>query len=398
MKLLVVMANYPFPPRTGSAIVAYNSMKQLSKRHCLQFICLEPMVKRAEPADFVSRMELISKKKKSKLTKWFVYLFYMCMGIPPSVSADASREMTKKVRDEIQGGKFDAILMFEMSAIQYCPPSSFHKLVVNIEDPQSLKFNRIIELSIWSLWQRVKLFALEKSTFFYERMVLHRVAKVFLLSEADILDMQKQGGHKNLACVPYGVEQRSSTEITAYEDRESTIVFSGNMFHPPNVDAGLFLLNDIFPLILRECPSAVLWIIGANPDARIYEAAAEFGKQVLITGRVDDVAEYIKRATVSICPVRLKIGVQTKILEALSWGTPVVTTSAGNGGIGGVSGTHLWVEDGADLLAKRVCDLLQGRGWKKMSETGRMLVAERFTWEGSVAQLERHLETLVATC
>lgn len=399
MRLLVVMANCPFPPRTGSAIVAYNSMKYLSNRHHVDLVCLQPMNGIAEPAEFVGRMELIYQKQKSKPIKWLLYLFYMLMGgEPPSVSASASRAMTKKVRGEIQLGKFDAILLFEMGAIQYFASSIFHKLFVNIEDPQSIKLNRMAELPIWSIWQRVKLFVLARLTAFYENRMLHRMAKVFLLSAADIRDMQKQGAYKNLAYVPYGVDQRSSTAIAAYENRERTIVFSGNMFHPPNVDGGLFLLKDIFPLILRECPSAVLWIVGANPDARIYEAAAAFGKQVVITGRVDDVAEYIKRATVSICPVRLKIGVQTKILEALSWGTPVVTTSAGNSGIGGVSGTHLWVEDDADLLAKRVCDLLQGQGWERMSEDGRILVAERFTWEGSVAQLERHLEALVATC
>lgn len=398
MRLLVVMTNYPFPPRTGSAIVAYNSMKCLSNRHRIDLICLQPLDEIAETAEFIERVELLHQKKKSKLTKWLYYLFKMLKGEPPSVSAFASRAMTKRVRDEIQSVEYDAILLFEMNAIQFCPSSSFHKLFVNIEDPQSIKLNRMAELSIWSLWQRVKLLTQARITAFYESRILHGVAKVFLLSEADIRDMQKQGAYRNLAYVPYGVDQRSSAAIPTYENREKTIVFSGNMFHPPNVDGGLFLLKDIFPMILGECPSAVLWIVGANPDVRIHEAAAEFGKQVVITGRVDDVAEYIKRAAVSICPVRLKIGVQTKILEALSWGTPVVTTSAGNSGIGGVSGAHLWVEDRPDLLAKRVCDLLRGRDWKKISEGGRGLAAERFTWEGGVAQLEQHLETLVATC
>lgn len=394
MKLLVVMANYPFPPRTGSAIVFFNIIKQLSKRHSINLICLRPMGAFGEPAEFIEKIDLVSKKFIPLIIKRIHSLFNMLVGVPPSVSAFASIAMKKKVRDKINSEKFDAILLFEMSAIQYIPHASFIKLAVNIEDPQSIRLNRMAQLSIWSFWQRVKLLVLARVTSCYENRILHKMGKIFLLSEGDVRDMRKQGGYISFEHVPYGVEQIAPIEISDYENRERTIVFTGNMYHPPNVDGGLFFLTDVFPLILCEYPTAILWIVGANPDARIYAAAKKFGKQVVITGRVDDVAAYIKRATVSICPVRLKIGVQTKILEALSWGTPVVTTSAGNSGIGGVAGKHLWVEDNAPMLAQRVCELLNGLNWTNLSVEGRKFVTEHFSWENSAAQLERHLETM----
>lgn len=282
-----------------------------------------------------------------------------------------------------------------MSAIQYCPPFCYDKLIVNIEDPLSIRLIRMAELPVWSLWQRVKLFLSARLSVCYENRLLPRMAKVLLLSETDRNDMHERGGYDNLECVSYGVDQEAPEEILGYEERERAIIFSGNMFHPPNVDGALFFLRDIFPLILEQYQSAKLWIVGANPDARIYDASAKYGKRVVITGRVDDIAAYIRRATVSICTVRLKIGVQTKILEALSWGTPVVATSSSNSGILGVSGSHLWVEDDPYQFAKRVVELLQGIGWTKLSEEGRRLVAKRFSWEGSATQLEQHLESLL---
>ena len=349
------------------------------------------------PAEFVERLELVTQKKVSRLAIWMRYLLYMLAGVPSSVSAYASNTMKDNVKNIIKCNKFDAILLFEMSAIQYCPPSCYNKLIVNIEDPQSIRLYRVAKLPIWSLWQRIKQFVLIKLTACYENRMLPKMAKVLLLSKADMNDMREQKGYGNLAFVPYGVDQRELAEIVCYENRERVIVFSGSMNHIPNVDGALLFLRDIFPLILRQYPSALLWIVGTNPDNRIYEAAAKFEKQVVITGRVDNMAEYIKRATVSVCPVRLKIGVQTKILEALSWGTPVVTTSAGNSGVGGIPGTHLWVEDDPHLFAQRVAELLQGHNWSWLSEEGRKLVAERFTWEGSVAHLEQNLESLVAS-
>ena len=42
MRVLVVMAHYPFPPRTGGALVAYNSLRHLSRRHTIEFVGLAP--------------------------------------------------------------------------------------------------------------------------------------------------------------------------------------------------------------------------------------------------------------------------------------------------------------------------------------------------------------------
>jgi len=175
------------------------------------------------------------------------------------------------------------------------------------------------------------------------------------------------------------------------------IVFSGNMFHPPNVDGILFFLRYVFPAVVKQHSSAKLWIVGADPDVRIRKATTNFGNQVMITGKVDDLSPYLRQAKVSVCPIQLKIGVQTKILEALSWATPVVTTSAGNSGIGGRSGSDLWVEDDPGEFARRVVSLLNGENWARLSENGRRLVSERFSWKRSVEQLERHIESTRAS-
>lgn len=404
MRLLVVMKSYPFPPRTGSQIVAYNFIKHLSKKHIINLVCLQRLGDKTNQndkvakAEFVEHLDLLPIKKISSTLKWArSLLFYILKGDSPLISSYTSKQMECKVKTQIENGRFDAILAFELGAIQYCPPSCFHKLIVNIEDPQSIKLKRMRDLPIWSIWQKIKLTVNAKLTEQYEKRFLHRLAKVILLSESDMRDMRNTDIFKNLTYMPYGVELRNTSENINYEKRERTIIFSGNMYHPPNVDGALYFLKDIFPLVLEAYPQAVIWIVGSNPDKRIYKEAAKYGRKVVITGTVEDITAYIKNATVSICPVRLKIGVQTKLLEALSMGTPVVTTSAGNSGIGGESGTHLWVEDSPHKFASRIVSLLNGYGWEKLSNEGKKLVIERFTWETNVAEFEQYLESLVTS-
>lgn len=385
------MAHSPFPLQSGNSIVAYFSLKSLATNHTISLISPQPINTQEFQASFIQKIQFVKTECRSFPGKWLNYFFSLMRGIPPSVAAHSSKAMIRCVKSEILTEDYDVILLFDLAAIQFCPPSEFRKTVINIEDPQSIKLERMSKLKIWTFSQWVRLIVATHLTNIYERRYLARMQKVFLLSAADAADMEELGGYKNLVYIPYGVTQKPDNEILDFQKRTLAIVYSGNMFHPPNVDGCMFLLNEIFPKVLEEDDSAVLWIVGDRPDIRIIEAAKRFGDRVVVTGRVDDVGDYIRRSVVSICPVRLKIGIQTKILEALSWGTPVVTTGAGNGGIGGVSGTHLWVEDDVGMLAKRICELLRGQNWDKFSAEGRRFVAESYAWEQTATQIEHHL-------
>ena len=104
----------------------------------------------------------------------------------------------------------------------------------------------------------------------------------------------------------------------------------------------------------------------------------------------------MERAMVSLCGVQVVVGAQTKVLEAMGCGTPVVSTPAGNYGIDGVSGRELHVAEGAEAFAARAIELLEGQGWDDMSAAGRRLVLDRFAPARAGAQLERAIQDAVA--
>jgi glycosyltransferase involved in cell wall biosynthesis len=388
MKLLVVMRYFPWPPRTGSALVAYNTIRELSERHSISLVCVE------KPAEGEELLRLLDEvhfpdgavPKRRRLRK----LLGMCLGIPGVISDHESPRMGEAVA--ALANHFDALLLFEFQSIQYCPTGAYRKTLANIEDPPSLKAAMYSRLPVFSFLQRARLFADARCALAYETRVLPRLQRVLLLSEADVTAMRVRWGHANLGHVSYGTRVDEERKLVTWEARQrGAVVFSGNMSHGPNVDAALLFLKTMFPTILRREPSAVFWIVGSHPDARILSAARHFKDSVRITDSVPDIADYLRRATVSVCPIRVKIGVQTKVLEALSVGTPVVTTSAGNSGVAGISGQHLWVEDQPVRFAHRVVDLLNGEGWSRLSRSGRALAANRFTWSGSAARLEKYL-------
>jgi glycosyltransferase involved in cell wall biosynthesis len=397
-QLLVVMTHHPCSPRWGSTVVAFNQIKHLSTRHAVDLVCLNGSSIPGSDSMF-EHVEVVGQSKFSLVigVSMLRAVFGLVMGKPVHVSQAASRSMKQRVAAMVQARHYDALLLYELSAIQYCPRASLGRVVANIEDPPLLKLQRLLRLRVLSAGLRALLIADAVVNQRYERRVLPAVGRVLVLSPEDAESMRNSGA-SNVESVPYGVEIPPTEELRTFDERDQgTIIISGNMFHLPNVDGVLHFMHQVFPRVLKDMPVARLLIVGTHPDTRIVQKAREFGGRAVVTGRVEDVGAYLQRAVVSVCPVRLRIGVQTKILEALSWGTPVVTTPEGNSGVGAQPGSELWVEQSPDRQAARIVELLQGTGWTAMSNAGRRLVQERFNWVASTLSLERHIEAVAAS-
>lgn len=392
MRILAVMCYFPFPMRVGSSIIACNLIRELSKQHSFHVICLGTSKETRTDPEYIQQLEVVAPEKRHKYIKLVQRVFFMFLGIPTDVTAVRCVALKKRVKELIETDQFDAILVSNGLAMQYCPPSAYKKAIVFAEDPQSLKLKRMSKLLIWPLWKKIKMFIDGLIMERYENRFFPQMSKVLYVSEADIRDKQAQVVYKNFGHMTYGIKQEPLEKLLSFEARtEGMIVFSGNMFHPPNVEGALVFLQHIFLRVLDAYPKAGFWIVGAEPDPRLYEAAKRFGDRVVITGRVDDMADYLRRARVSICPITLKIGCLTKILEALTWGTPVVTTSAVNAGIGAEPGTDLCVEDHPDKFAARIVSLLKGEDWNRFSEAGRKFIEKRYSWERSFKEIEEYL-------
>lgn len=389
MKILVVMTTPPFESQTGSGLVALNTIEYLSKRHKVTLIC--PKVSRGDEVAHGVNCLPVEPSRTSLASKRFARIANSARLIPPSFTAHRSDAMNAQVKKFLTTNLVDRVLLFEFTAIQYIPAAALKITFANIEDPQALKLEAIARLEIWSMWQRLKVRALSVLTARYERKLLSQLAEVYLLSSADVIKMTARTGLRNLSHIPYGVDSFKSIQPPSFAERDQCIIFSGSMFHPSNVDAAIYFITQIFPHITTRHPTIRLMVVGANPDPRISAAAVSYGSKIEITGKVPVISSYIKRALVSVCPIRVEIGVQTKALEAMALGTPVVTTTAGNSGINGVSGEHLCVADDPMEFAKCVNDLLDGSNWNRLSVGGRLFAHDSFDWSQSVKLTEHRL-------
>jgi len=165
-----------------------------------------------------------------------------------------------------------------------------------------------------------------------------------------------------------------------------TVMFFGAINYHPNVDGLLYLLREVWPLLARSHPHALLKIVGQHPTPDIL---AFRGPRVEVAGTVDDLRPHLARAAVSIVPLRIGGGTRFKILEALAMARPVVSTSLGAEGIDVESGRHLTIADDPASFARAVGALLDDPqlgarlGWE-----GRALIERRYSWDAAAYRLD----------
>ena len=125
-------------------------------------------------------------------------------------------------------------------------------------------------------------------------------------------------------------------------------------------------------------------MVGRSPTSPVLRAAAG-RKDVVVTGPVEDVRPYYKRSAVFVVPIRMGGGVRLKILESLSMGLPVVSTTLGAEGAGLVDGKEILVADTEQDFAGAILRLIGDPALRKrLAASGRRVAEERFDW-GKIA-------------
>jgi len=189
----------------------------------------------------------------------------------------------------------------------------------------------------------------------YQAGVWSRFDRVQVFTPADAASVERIAPQVagRVRVNPFGVRIPDAGGVA--EDPDS-LVFVGGFRHPPNVDAAVWLVDEVFPLVRAQVPAARLTIVGADPPAVVRGRA---GGAVTVTGRVTSIQPYLESAAVVVAPVRSGGGMRLKVLQAMALGCPVVTTSRGAAGVWNPSDVPtLCVADDAAGIAHHVAALL----------------------------------------
>jgi polysaccharide biosynthesis protein PslH len=168
-----------------------------------------------------------------------------------------------------------------------------------------------------------------------------------------------------------------------------TIVFTATMSWAANVDGIHFLLDEVFPLLLRVRPRIKAVIIGRNPPASLSDKIRERGLNVTLTGFVEDIRPHVAQANVYVIPLFVGSGTRIKAFEAMAMGRPVVSTSLGIEGLDVTDGADFLCADDAAAFAGCILALMDDATMRaRIAAAARRLMEDRFSWSRVARQFE----------
>lgn len=124
-----------------------------------------------------------------------------------------------------------------------------------------------------------------------------------------------------------------------------------------------------------------LYVVGQHAPKNLVNLA-NLNPNILFTGYVRDVKEYLYSCTAFICPLRIAGGTRLKILEAMAAGIPVVSTSIGAEGLNITPNENILIADTPEEFAEATIELLRNQELReKIAQNARIFVEENHQWE-----------------
>jgi len=174
----------------------------------------------------------------------------------------------------------------------------------------------------------------------------------------------------------------SSTPFTLRRDW----LFIGSFQHTPNVDAVLFFVQSIYPLVRAHLPEAKFYIIGDKAPPEVIALASD---NIVVTGLQRDAAPFFDSVKLSVAPLRFGAGVKGKINQSMAFGVPVVATSLAVEGTGLHDREEILVADQPEDFARAVIELYESEQlWNRISENGLRKTRALYSTDAARTKLE----------
>ena len=385
MRILVVSPFLPYPPNWGFGKRVYHLMEVLARTHSVSLLTY------AEEADAPHVVALKAFCEEVHTVPGRVLRFGKRLAQLRSVASPMSFQrrctysdaMQRKLDELARGEPFDIIQVesSQMACFRFDPRSI---VVLDEHNVEYELYYRMYQSERSTIRRLFSWFEYQK--FKREEVASWRSAAGCLMSSSREMEILRSLSPMTPATVvPNAVDTDYFKPAGDAVDPDA-VVFTGLMKYRPNVDAALFFVDDILPRILARRPTTMFYVVGGDAPPEVTRLGS---RNVVVTGSVEDVRPYVHKAAVVVVPLRMGSGTRLKVLEGLSMGKPMVSTSLGCEGIDLVHRRHLLIADEPRSFANAVVELMSKPDTASALGTqGRNLMLRQYRWETAANELD----------
>lgn len=390
MKILLLSNKAPWPPKEGGPMATHALVTGLiSAGHQVKILALNTNKLHTNiqdvPQEFriATGLELIDiDVSLNPLTA----LYNLLTGTSYHVSRFDNDVYRKRLAEILEHEDFD-VVQYEIvhmaeyhdTVKRYCSA----KTVIRAHNIEHLIWQRVAlsEKNLLKRWYMKKLFLSFRQ---FELDAVKLVNGIAAITETDAIFFRKLTSKAKVISVPYGIDPSKLKPVQ--EIRAPVTFFTlGSMNWVPNIEGVEWLLKKVWPVVIQKNPNLKLFIAGRHMPEYIRSFE---NNSIKIVGEVPDSLEFINEHAVMLVPLFAGSGIRIKIIEGMSAGRAIISTTIGAEGIEYADGNNILIADVEKTFAEKIVLLANDlERVKQLGINARKLIEERYDNQQIISKL-----------
>jgi len=191
-----------------------------------------------------------------------------------------------------------------------------------------------------------------------------RMDRIIYLNDNDFSDESQRQPNKYVLMDKLLIDFEHSSYNLTKNSKKIKLLFVGSLDWYPNIDAIEWFLDKIFP-ILKNKDLYHFDVVGRNPSKKLMQKINTLSN-VTLYSNVPSIEEYYLNTDIVVIPIRSGSGINIKVLEALSYGIPIVMTTFAMRGYDGLN--FIQGADTPELFSDNINKLMDINNRKNLFE------------------------------
>ncbi|PIQ72286.1 hypothetical protein COY13_00730 [Candidatus Roizmanbacteria bacterium CG_4_10_14_0_2_um_filter_36_35] len=391
MKILMVTPYVPYPPSSGGQIRTFNLLKHLSEKNEITLVAL---YKNETEKKYYSYLKSFCKKiylcQRPEKPWTFRTIFNTLFSFSPFLVVRNFSEEAKNIISKLLDQEhFDVIHAETFYVMPHIPQTKIPIVLVEQTIEYNVYKHFVNSLPLYLrllLYFDIDIFKLKH----WERFYWKKANIVVAVSSPDEKIIKKEEAGIKTSIIPNCVGDEMIAPVLEKKDiKKPVIFFQGNFFWLQNVEAAKFLIEKIYPPLMKNNPNISIVIAGQNAKKIGFIKETNIKIVDIASDDVKTVKELFQEATLFIAPIFGPGGTRLKILAAMGSGIPVIATSTGVEGLDVKDREHILIAHSPSQFVKEIIDVLSNKLlYKKIQKNAYFLVKEKYQWRTIAQTLE----------
>ena len=381
MKVLYLLPRAPFPANNGETVrnsVLLRAVREEASR--LDVVTL-PQPPGAQAEDGLVELEALVDglavvgRPVNHYVNGRASRMAALAGRPYHLSVSRDSAIRRAVERALGTGSYDVILASQLTMAASVPIDKRQRMIFDSHNVESVRLASIIharrfgQVAGWAALSGVR--RLERSVIESSRLTL-------ACSDLDASQLRALAPSANIDVLPNGAHADEPQDVSSEPRSSGPLLFLASLDYSANVDSLTYLIDEILPLMER--PHQVI-VAGSNAGRKAMVVIRRAPDNVRYVGQLDDPREAMRTASALLVPLRTGSGTRLKILEGLSVGVPIVSTSKGCEGLNVRAGEDLLVADRPTDFAKAIDRVISDEATAlRLQRSGRRLIETMYEW------------------